>query len=68
MMHLHMRVDEDAFLKAARRIAEDEGIFTWPQTMASDTPSVRVVEFTVGDATLTFTPDEVAKIVEQLLA
>jgi threonine aldolase len=68
MMHLHMRVDEDAFVKAARRIAEDEGIFTWPQTVAGDTPSVRVVEFTVGDATLTFTPEEVGKIVEQLLA
>ena len=68
MMHLHMRVDEAAFLKAARRLAEDEGIFTWPATVAGDTPSVRVVEFTVGDATLTFTPNEVAKIVEQLLA
>jgi hypothetical protein len=31
-----------------------------------DTPSVRVVELTVGDATLTSAPDEVAKIVEEL--
>ena len=66
MMHLHMRVDEQAFLTAARRLAEDQGIFTWPKTFVGDTPSVRVVELTVGDATLTFAPDEVAKIVEEL--
>jgi threonine aldolase len=68
MMHLHMRVDEAAFLKRARRLAEDEGLFTWPATVAGDTPSIRVVELTVGDATLTFTQDEVARIVGQLIA
>jgi threonine aldolase len=67
MMHLHMRVDEHAFLTAARRLAEDQGIFTWPRTFPGGSPSVRVVELTVGDATLTFAPDEVAKIVEELI-
>jgi threonine aldolase len=66
MMHLHMRVDEEAFGAAALRLAQDEGIFTWPSTVPGDTPSVRVVEFTVGDATLMFEPSEVAKIIEQL--
>ena len=68
MMHLHLRVDEGAFLAAARRIAEDDGIFTWASTSTGDRPSVRVVELTVGDATLTFAPSEVAKIVERLTA
>jgi threonine aldolase len=67
MMHLHLRVSEEQFLTGARRIAEDQGIFTWPGSMAADTPSIRVVELTVGDATLTFTPDDVAKIVEDLV-
>lgn len=66
MMHLHMRVEEEAFLDAAHRLAEEQGIFTWPSTFSGDAPSVRVVELTVGDATLTFSPSEVAKIVEQL--
>ena len=68
MMHLHLRVDEKAFLTAARRIAEEQSIFTWPGTMATDTPSIRSVEFTVGDATLEFSPAEVARIVEQLVS
>jgi threonine aldolase len=66
MMHLHLRVDAQAFEAAALRLARDEGIFTWPSTVSGDTPSVRVVELTVGDATMTFEPSEVAKIIEQL--
>jgi hypothetical protein len=66
MMHLHLHVDEKGFRAAARRIAEDEGIFTWTGTAAVDTPSIRGVELTVGDATLTFSSDEVARIVERL--
>lgn len=68
MMHLHLRVDEKAFLTAARRIAEERSIFTWSRTSPGDTPSIRVVELTVGDATLDFAPDEVGGIVEQLVA
>jgi threonine aldolase len=66
MMHLHLRVTEDAFNAAALRIAEEQGIFTWTGSVALDTPSMRGVELTVGDATMTFSPSEVAKIVEQL--
>jgi threonine aldolase len=68
MMHLHLRVEEEAFLTAAQRIAEEQSVFTWARTFPADTPSVRVVELTVGDATLKFTPDEVAQIMEQLVA
>lgn len=68
MMHLHLRVDEKAFLTAARRIAEEQSVFTWSRTSPGDTPSIRVVELTVGDATLEFTPGEVAGIVEQLVS
>lgn len=67
MMHLHLRVDERAFLRAAARIAEREGIFTWGGTSPGLTPATRVVEFTVGDATLAFTATEVAGLVEQLV-
>ena len=66
MMHLHLRVEEEVFLAAARRLAEAQGIFTWARTSCGDTPAVRVVELTVGDATLTFTPSEVASIIAQL--
>jgi threonine aldolase len=67
MMHLHLRVDEAAFLSSAVRIAKDRGIFTWGATAAGATPSSRVVELTVGDGTLQFEADEVAAIVGELV-
>jgi hypothetical protein len=36
MMHLDLRVDEKAFKANARRIAEEESIFTWPRTAATN--------------------------------
>ena len=67
MMHLHLRVDDKAFMAAARRVAEEQSVFTWPRTAAGASPSTRVVELTVGDATLEFTPDEVAGLLDQLV-
>ncbi|MGH2829182.1 MAG: threonine aldolase family protein [Actinomycetota bacterium] len=67
MMHLHLRVDADGFVDAVRRLAETEGIWTWSSSSEAETPSIRVVELAVGDATLEFSPDEVAKIIEGLI-
>lgn len=66
MMHLHLRVGEDAFRAAACRIARERAVFTFPRSAPGLLPSVRVVEFTVGDATLEFTPGEVAEIIAEL--
>ena len=67
MMHLHLRVDDRAFRAAACRIARGRSVFTWPRTMPGPTPSVRVIEFTVGDATLEIGPDEAAEIIGELV-
>jgi hypothetical protein len=67
MMHLHLRVEESAFLRSAARIAEHEGIFTWAGTSPGLIPSTRVIEFTVGDATLDFTADEAAGLIARLV-
>jgi len=68
MMHLHLRVEEKAFLTAARRIAEEQGIFTWSRSVPGDSPPIRVVELVVGDATLEFAPEQVGAIVRQLVS
>jgi threonine aldolase len=68
MMHLHLRVGEQAFLAAARRIAEEQGIFTWPRTAPGAAPTLRVVELAVGDATLEFAPEAVAAILRRLVS
>ncbi len=67
MMHLHLRVTDDAFRAAACRIAKERSVFTWPGSAPGPAPSVRVVEFTVGDATLAFAPEEVAEIIGELV-
>ena len=67
-MHLHMRTTEQRLDEAVTALAEEEGIWTWSWTFEADTPSIRIVELAVGDATLGFTPSEVAKIVERFVA
>ena len=67
MMHLHVQIEESAFLRAAVHIAEHAGIFTWAGTSPGLTPATRVIEFTVGDATLDFTAAEAAGLVARLV-
>jgi threonine aldolase len=67
MMHLHLRTSAEAVVAGVRRMATDEALWTWPGSMASDTPGNRRVELNVGDATLTFAPAQVAEIVRGLL-
>jgi hypothetical protein len=67
-VHLHLRVDERALPAATRRIAEERSVLTWSRTATGGTPSIRVVELAVGDATVGFAPHEVAGIVEQLVS
>ncbi len=67
LMHLHLRTTPEAVIAAARRLATEQGLWTWPGSMAADTPGVRRLELTVGDVTLEFEPAEVAAVVRQLL-
>jgi threonine aldolase len=66
MMHLLLRIDAARLQEAARRIARDEGIWTWTQSWPSP-PGTSEIEFDVGDATLTFAPDEVAGVLQRLV-
>jgi len=67
MMRLHLRVSEKAMRANAIRIARERRVFTWPASAPGHAPSTRLVEFTVGDATLKFSPDEVAEILAELV-
>lgn len=62
MMHLLLRVAKDDYTKAARRLAEEQGIWVSPFCMPTADPAVQRLEFSVGDATLEFTPVAVAEI------
>jgi threonine aldolase len=66
MMLLHLRIDPEAFRQRSWRIAEEEGLATWPEA-AAGMAGTHVIEFAVGDATLAFTPGQVAGIVDRLV-
>ena len=56
-----------AFMKAVLRIARERSVFTWPGSMPGATPATRIVELTVGDATLAIEPREAASIIAELV-
>ena len=43
-------------------------MWTWPKTFTTDLPGWRVVELSVGDATMEFAPAEVRALVAEILA
>jgi threonine aldolase len=67
MMHLHLRTTEAAVTAGIRRMATERRLWTWGGSSPAETPGYRRVELTVGDATMTFTPAEVARAVRELL-
>jgi threonine aldolase len=68
MMHLLLDVSADDFVANARRLAEDEGIWTWPKAMPTVDPGVQRVELSVGDAALEWEAKEVAAVISRLRA
>jgi len=67
MMHLLLPVARDDYTKAVRRLAEDQGIWVSPLYIPTADPAVQRLELSVGDATLTFTPEAVAEIFAGLI-
>jgi threonine aldolase len=62
MMHLLLRVGQDDYAKAARKLAEEHGIWIRPDCMQTADPGVQRIELSVGDATLRLEPAEIAEI------
>ena len=67
MMHVHLRTTHAALVAGVRRMATEQRIWLWGGSSPTDTPAIRRIELTVGDATLGFTADEVAGFVRELL-
>jgi hypothetical protein len=51
------------FRGGGRRLAAEQGIWTWPQAMVTPDPGVQRVELYVGDATRAVPPGKVRDIV-----
>ena len=67
MMHLHLETTAAQVTAGIRRMATEQRLWTWGGSSPTDTPGVRRVELTVGDATLAMAPAEVADAVRALL-
>ena len=67
MMHIHLRTTPAAVTAGIRRLATEQRLWTWGGSMATDTPGIRRVELTVGDATLAVAPEAAADAVRALL-
>jgi threonine aldolase len=66
MMHLLFDVPRDRFVANARRIAEEQRIWVWPEPMDTDDPGVVRCELGVGRATCRLDPARIAAVLGEL--
>jgi len=67
MFHLYLAGGRDALVAGLRRVATEQAVWLWPSVGPADVPGWHVVELSVGDATLDFTPAEVRALVAEVL-
>jgi threonine aldolase len=65
MLHLLLRTTPEAFAVAARALAQ-EGLWTWEKPMTTGDPAVQRVEFSIGDATMALSLDDIRSAVAAL--
>ena len=68
MMHLLLSTTPERFAAAARRLAVEQQIWTWPTAAPTGDPAVQRVELTVGDATRALSAAQVRDIIAALIA
>lgn len=66
MMHLLFAVPREQFIDNARRLADEQGIWTWAEPMTTDDPDVVRCELSVGRATCSLEPPQVAAALHAL--
>ena len=67
LIHILLRTTTEAAAAGIRRLATEEKVWAWGATVPTDSPGIRRVELSVVEATLAFSPAEVARIVGFLL-
>jgi threonine aldolase len=67
MVHLVLDATAEEFRARSRRLAEEEGVWTWAEAAATGDPGVVRVELAVGRATSALHPERVAEIVGALV-
>jgi threonine aldolase len=68
MLHLLLATSQEGFTAAARRLAVEQGAWTWPEAMTTGDPGVQRVELSVGDGTCALEPAEIRDLIAALVA
>lgn len=68
MFHVLLAVGAQHYAENARRLAEQEGTWVWPEPHLTGDPDVVRCELSVGRATCRLTPDEVAAALGALVS
>jgi hypothetical protein len=66
MMHLQLLATAAALQRRALDIATRDKIWTFPRPFATVSPMLQRIEFSVGDATMDFTPTEIRDLIGAL--
>ena len=66
MMHLLLDVSSQDFETNVRRLATEDGIWTWPKAAPTVDPRTQKVELSVGEATCQWDPKELAGVIARL--
>jgi len=67
LMHVQLSVSTAGLESRAFEIARRDKIWTFPRPFSTVSPTLQRIEFTVGDATLDFTPAEVRELIGALI-
>lgn len=66
LMHVQLSVSAAGLESRAFDIARRDKIWTFPRPFSTVSPTLQRIEFTVGDATMDFTPAEVRELIKAL--
>ncbi len=67
MLHLLFDTSTERFAANARKLAENDGVWVWPEAAATDDPTVVRCELSVGRATCQLEPARIAEILAALV-
>jgi threonine aldolase len=67
MFHVRLAVSAETLDANIRRLATEQGLWTFQRAMTTGDPAVQRVELSVGDATLHFDPAELATVFADLI-
>ena len=68
MLHVRLAVSLDGLVASAKEIARTERVWTFGRPFVTEGPMLQRCELSVGDATMELTADEIADLLDRIVA